>query len=963
MQPTGILETAKATNPLADLQKYGQSVWLDYIRRNLISSGELKRLMEEDGLRGITSNPSIFEKAISGSTDYADLLKSLQPKTDLDAKARYEILAIRDIQDAADMLRPAYETTKRRDGYVSLEVSPYLARDTQGTIQEARTLWKAVGRENVMIKVPGTTEGIPAFQQLISEGININVTLLFSQKVYEQVAEAYIAGLEQLAARGGDVSKMASVASFFISRIDTLVDSIVEARLKSATDAREGEQLKSVLGKVAIANGKQTYQRYQAIFSSERWKKLAAKGAQTQRVLWASTSTKNPSYSDVLYVEEMIGPDTVNTIPPATLDAFRDHGHVRPSLTEDLESAIETMETLARLGISIDEVTDKLTQDGVRLFAEAFDKLLEAVEKSSKSQLSPRVSRQTYKLPNALASSVKTNLDDWRAAGKVRRLWQRDASLWTGTDEANWLGWLGITEDQITHGEDLRRVAEEAKNEGFKHVLLLGMGGSSLCPEVLRMTFGKIAGFPELQVLDSTDPAQIKAFEGKVDLAKTLFVVSSKSGTTLEPNIFKQYFFERVKQVVGAEKAGSRFIAITDPGSKMEQVAETDRFRHIFHGLPSIGGRYSALSDFGMVPAALMGVDTAKFLDRTEEMVEACASCVPVEENPGVVLGIILGTAARNGRDKVTIIPSPGISDLGAWLEQLLAESTGKQGKGIIPVDREELGPPAVYGSDRLFVYLRFDSAPDSAQDAKVAVLEQAGDPVVRISVADSYDLGQEFFRWEIATAVAGSIIGINAFNQPDVEASKIATRNLTAEYEKTGSLPPEKPLFEDGGLKLFTDPKNAVALSKAAGSDGSLVGYLQAHLDRIGTGDYFALLAYIHMNPEHEESLQEMRHVLRDQKRAATCLGFGPRFLHSTGQAYKGGPNTGVFLQITCDDVADLPVPGQKYTFGVVKAAQARGDFQVLAERGRRALRVHLGKDVKSGLAHLQAAFRQAMS
>ncbi len=963
MQPTGILETAKAINPLIDLQKYGQSVWLDYIRRNLITSGELKRLIDEDGLRGITSNPSIFEKAISGSTDYADLLKSLQPKTDLDAKARYETLAIRDIQDAADMLRPVYESSKRRDGYVSLEVSPYLARDTQGTIQEARTLWKAVGRENVMIKVPGTVEGLPAFQQLISEGININVTLLFSQKVYERVAEAYIAGLEQLAVRGGDVNKIASVASFFISRIDTLVDSIVEARLKTAKDTREREQLRSVLGKVAIANGKQTYQRYQAIFGSERWKKLAAKGAQTQRVLWASTSTKNPSYRDVLYVEEMIGPDTVNTIPPATLDAFRDHGHVRPSLTEDLESAKETMETLARVGISIDEVTDKLTEDGVRLFAEAFDKLLEAVEKNSKSQVSPRVSRQTYKLPAALASPVKTSLDDWRAAGKVRRLWQRDASLWTGTDEANWLGWLGITEDQITHGEDLRRVAEEAKNEGFKHVLLLGMGGSSLCPEVLRMTFGKIAGFPELHVLDSTDPSQIKAFEGKVDLAKTLFVVSSKSGTTLEPNIFKQYFFERVKQVAGAEKAGSRFIAITDPGSRLEQVAESDRFRHVFHGLPSIGGRYSALSNFGMVPAALMGVDTAKFLDRTEEMVEACASCVPVEENPGVVLGIILGTAARNGRDKITIITSPGISDLGAWLEQLLAESTGKQGKGIIPVDREELGPPETYGNDRIFAYVRLDSAPDSAQDAKVAVLEEAGHPVVRISVADIYDLGQEFFRWEIATAVAGSIIGLNAFNQPDVEASKIATRNLTAEYEKTGSLPAEGPLLDDRGIKLFADAKNADALTKAAGKDKSLAGYVRAHLNRLGTRDYFALLAYIEMNPEHQQNLQEMRHALRDKKRVATCLGFGPRFLHSTGQAYKGGPNTGVFLQVTCDDAADLPVPGQKYTFGVVKAAQARGDFQVLAERGRRVLRVHLGSDLKSGLNKLWEAFRQALN
>ena len=572
------------------------------------------------------------------------------------------------------------------------------------------------------------------------------------------------------------------------------------------------------------------------------------------------------------------------------------------------------------------------------------------------------MSLQTFKLPEALASSVKKTIDDWRSGDKVRRLWKHDASLWTGTDEANWLGWLDITDEQIAHRENFRRLAEDAKSGGFSDVLLLGMGGSSLCPEVLENTFGRISGFPQLHVLDSTDPAQIKAFEQKIDVAKTLFVVSSKSGSTLEPNIFKQYFFEKAKQAVGAERAGSRFIAITDPGSKLEQVAKADRFRHVMHGVPSIGGRYSALSNFGMVPAALMGIDTDKLLERTAAMVKACAASVAVEDNPGAMLGIVLGTAAKSGRDKVTIITSPRLFDLGAWLEQLLAESIGKQGKGIIPVDREALGPSDVYGNDRVFAYLRLGSAPDAEQDAKVAALEKAGQPVIRVSVADVYDLGQEFFRWEIATAVAGSIIGINAFNQPDVEASKIVTRNLTSEYEKSGSLPAEAPVLDDGGIKLFTDMKNEDALAKTAGSDKSLVGYLRAHFATLGKGDYFALLAYTQMNVAHEAQLQKMRHALRDKKRVATCLGFGPRFLHSTGQAYKGGPNSGVFLQITCEDAADLPVPGQKYTFGVVKAAQARGDFQVLAERGRRALRVHLGKDVESGLSRLGASFLQAL-
>jgi len=578
------------------------------------------------------------------------------------------------------------------------------------------------------------------------------------------------------------------------------------------------------------------------------------------------------------------------------------------------------------------------------------------------AEMKAEVGLPQFSLPRELAASVEAEVASWQASGKVARLWRGDASLWTGSDEASWLGWLKIVDEQFAQQGALQKVAEDAKGGGFQYVLLLGMGGSSLCPEVLRMTFGKIAGFPELNVLDSTDPAQIKAFEAKLDLSRTLFIVSSKSGSTLEPNIFKQYFFERVKQVVGADKAGSRFIAITDPGSKMEQVAKADGFRHIFYGVSSIGGRYSALSNFGMVPAAVMGLDTRKFLERAQQMVQSCDASAPVAENPGALLGIILGVAARSGRDKITIITSPTIFDLGAWLEQLLAESTGKNGKGIIPVDGEQLGGAEVYGNDRLFAYIRLESAPDLRQEGKLAELARAGQAVVRISLAETYDLGQEFFRWEIATAVAGSIIGINAFNQPDVEASKVATRNLTAEYEKTGSLPAEKPVLEDGGIKLLTDERSAAELAKAAGNDRSLAGYLKAHLDRLKTGDYFAALGYIEMNAAHEQALQAVRDAVRDKKRVATCLGFGPRFLHSTGQAYKGGPNSGVFLQVTCDDTVELPVPGQKYTFGVVKAAQARGDFQVLAERGRRALRVHLGKDVNVGLATLLAAVQKAL-
>ena len=598
-------------NPLRALQVFGQSVWLDYIRRSLMTSGELRRLIDEDGVRGVTSNPAIFEKAVTGSSDYAELLQAPDARS-MTAQALYETLAIRDVQDAADALRPVYEQTARRDGYVSLEVSPLLAYDTASTVEEARRLWRAVGRDNVMIKIPATQEGIAAIHEMIGEGVNVNVTLLFGQDAYAQAAEAYIAGLETFAGRGGDLSRVASVASFFISRIDTTVDALIAARLESATDAGGHHLLRALAGKVAIANAKLASERYRELFSGRRWQALAGRGAQTQRLLWASTGTKNPNYRDVLYVEELVGPDTVNTMPPATLDAFRDHGRPRASLADDVDAARDTMSTLAEAGISMKEVADTLLGEGVRLFADAFEKLLSAVEKQRGQEEAGTINRLTSTLPPPVAAAVHAAVADWREEAKVRRLWARDSSLWTSKDEAQWLGWLGITNGQLAHLERLTRVAEAAKGAGFSHALLLGMGGSSLGPEVIKATFGRIGGFPEFHVLDSTDPAQVKAIENKVDLTNTLFIVSSKSGSTLEPNVFKQYFFDRVTRLVGAKEAGRRFLAITDPGSKMQQVAERDGFRHVFLGWPTIGGRYSALSDFGLVPAAIMGVDVAE---------------------------------------------------------------------------------------------------------------------------------------------------------------------------------------------------------------------------------------------------------------------------------------------------------------------------------------------------------------
>lgn len=958
------MQTAKKhRNPLHELEAYGQSVWLDFIRRNLLTGGELKRMVDEDGLKGMTSNPSIFQKAIAGSNDYTEALNQLKKDSSLDEKAIYEKLAIDDIRQAADILRPVYKNTAGKDGYVSIEVSPYLARDTEGTIAEAERLWKTIERPNIMIKVPGTVEGIPAIKHLIGNGINVNVTLLFAQKRYEEVAEAFISGMEHLEKSGGDVSRVASVASFFVSRIDTMIDARLEEMLKETGDAGKEKQIRSIIGKIAIANAKLTYQKYLEIYKSERWKKLEAKGAHTQRLLWASTSTKNPSYPDTIYVDELIGKDTVNTIPPQTFEAFRDHGKLRNSLTEDIEEARSQMKTLADLGISIKEITDALVTQGVDLFVEPFQQLLDTIEAARTKPHPSLIDRITYKLPDDLEKGVNATISEWQHEDKMKRLWARDAHLWTNEDEGKWLDWLNLINDHLAHVDNLKKLAEWAKEEKLRFALLMGMGGSSLCPEVMAMTFGRQQGHPELVVLDSTDPQQIRTIEKKIDLKSTLFIVASKSGTTLEPNIFEQYFWQRAVEVLGDKKAGERFVAVTDPGSKLESQARQKKFHQIFHGLPGVGGRYSALSNFGMVPAAVMGVNIERFLSSAREMALACAATVAVRENPGAVLGIILGTAALGGRDKVTIVTSNEIRDLGAWLEQLLAESTGKKGRGIIPVDRERLAHLDKYGEDRLFVYLSLENSKDKEKDELISEYEKHGRPVVRIVIPDIYCLGEEFFRWEMATAVAGAVIGINAFDQPDVEASKVATRELTSQFEKTGKLPEEKPIFEEGGIKLFADEANRKELENEIEGEKTLSSYLKSHFFRLKPNDYFALLAYVEMNEENEKTAQELRHLVRDGKKAATCLGFGPRFLHSTGQAYKGGPNKGVFLQITADDAHDLQVPSKKYSFGVVKAAQARGDLAVLEERSRRVLRAHLGKDVAAGMRLLVDAARKALS
>jgi transaldolase / glucose-6-phosphate isomerase len=947
-------------NPVKALETHGQAVWLDFLARGFIAKGDLNALIETDGVKGVTSNPSIFEKAIGSSAEYDAPIGKALDKGDLPVADLFERLAIEDIQHAADVLRPVYDSHHGEDGFVSLEVSPYLALDTKGTIAEAERLWKHVDRKNLMVKVPATAEGLPAIEHLIGKGISINITLLFSQSVYLEVAEAYLSGLEAYVAGGGDPSHVASVASFFVSRIDSVVDKELDEKIAQANDPAEKERLASLKGKIAIANAKLAYQDYKRLFSGPRWDALAAEGAKPQRLLWASTGTKNKAYRDVLYVEELIGPNTVNTVPPATLDAFRDHGRPRDSLEENIEDARRALKELAQAGISLDAITAELVKDGVKQFADAADKLYGAVAHKRAAVLGAALDRQIMSISDGLGKAIGKATEEWRSSARIRRLWQRDPSVWTGSDEEKWLGWLhSAAQADIADYEDY---AQRVKGQKFSDAVVLGMGGSSLGPEVLAQTFPKKTGFPRLHVLDSTDPAQVREMEAAIDITRTLFIVSSKSGGTTEPNAMKAYFFDRVTRAIGAGKAGHRFIAVTDPGSSLEKAATRRGFARIFHGEPTIGGRYSVLSPFGLVPAATAGIDVRSLIKHSLVMARSCGPDVPPHENPAVQLGLAMGLAGLEGRDKVTIFSSPKIADFGAWAEQLIAESTGKDGKGLIPIDGEPLADVSFYGHDRFFIDIRTEGESDAGHDDRLAAVEEAGHPVVRIVLKSIDHIGQEFFRFELATAVAGSVLGINPFDQPDVESAKIKTRELMVAFERSGALPEEEPVLSSDGLELYTDENNENDLSEIA-AEQTIASWLKAHFARAASGDYLALLAYIAHDENNIDALQGIRLALRDKFHLATCAQFGPRFLHSTGQAYKGGPDNGVFLQITAEDARDLLVPGQKASFGIIKAAQARGDFDVLTERGRRALRVHLKGGLKAGLKSLDAALSEALN
>jgi transaldolase/glucose-6-phosphate isomerase len=920
-------------NPLRELQKLGQSPWHDNIRRDLLTTGKLRQMVKAGDITGLTSNPTIFEQAIGQTNIYDEALAELA----LAGKSAAEIfdaLSIEDIRAAADVFAPVYKKTGGADGYVSIEVAPAYARDTQTTIKEAKRLWNAVGRPNLMIKIPATKEGLPAIEQSIADGINVNVTLIFSIQRYREVMDAYLAGLERRVKARKPIDHVASVASFFVSRVDTLVDRLLDERIKKL-GGQDAQELQALKGKAAIANAQLAYAEFRRHFSTVRFSALAAKGARLQRPLWASTSTKNPAYPDVMYVEALIGPDTVNTMPPATLVAYKDHGRPELRLTEEVRDAQRVIEQLEEFGIRMDDVTQQLEDEGVAAFAKSFDTLLAVVETRRQAVLIN--ARQRLALGRA-QKAVDAALAQLEADRFGARLWQKDPTLWKPDDPAHQaeikirLGWLDVAETMAGRVTELTTFAGEVRRAGFTHAVLCGMGGSSLAPEVMRTTFGVAKGYLDLAVLDSTDPAAVLAAEARSDLSRTLFIIASKSGGTAEINAMFKFFWHRLTQIRG-NRAGEHFIAITDPGTSLEALAHERGFRRVFLNPPEIGGRYSALSYFGLVPAALMGVDVARLLERARMMMGACSGNIPAARNPALRLGAALGALAETGRDKATFIVSNKIASFGYWVEQLIAESTGKEGKGILPVEGEAPGKPTAYGNDRVFVYLRLGR--DAKHDKAVKALEKAGHPVIEIQLSDVYELGGEFLRWEIATAVAGRVLGINPFDQPNVQEAKDITKQYLAELAQSGRLPEAgaalSPATEDFGVRL------------------------RKYFSLVRRNDYIALMAYFERTPRREKLLRELQALLRDQTRAATTIGYGPRFLHSTGQLHKGGANNGVFLQLLVDDVVDAPIEGEPYTFSGLKQAQALGDYGALLARRRRVVRVQLGSQPERALQKIR--------
>ena len=941
-------------NNLIKLLDYGQSYWLDNLTREKIKKEEIRKRVTQQGLRGITSNPSIFNKAISKGNDYDAQIKKLV-KEKKSVREIYEALTVKDVQDACDVLRSVYDQSDGTDGFVSLEVSPYLARDTEATIEEARRLFSKVNRPNCFIKIPGTDEGVPAIEQCLYEGININITLLFSIQSYEAVAWAYIKALERRLDEGKDIQNIASVASFFLSRIDVLTDQLLGHYI--IPEKTTGElRPENLLGRAAIASAKIAYQSFKNIFSGERWQKLINNGAHVQKPLWASTSTKDPLYSDVRYVETLIGPHTVNTLPDETIDAFADHGNIiENSIEHGIDEAKKTFEDLGKLGIDINFVTRQLVNEGIQKFITPYDNLMKTLADKRLQFLSDNTGTQKidYGKNKSSITSAFGSLDEKQIA---RRIFSKDPFVWKSDEEEvkairNRLGWLNI-DDFINRADEIIDFAKEIKKEKFKYVVLLGMGGSSLCPEVARETFGSKQGYPKLFMLDNTDPATVKNVESLIDLSKTLFIVASKSGTTTETLSFDHYFFNLLQEN-NINNPGKQFIAITDDSTPLQNEAKERNFRKVFTNPDDYGGRYSALSYFGLVPMALIGINIKEILHNAHQMEINSGPFIPSESNSAISLGTALGMNARFGRDKVTFVLSKSISAFGYWVEQLIAESTGKEGNGILPVESEDLGKPEVYSNDRVFVYMHAGRDDKQKDERKLNALQKAGHPVIKIDLKNKLALGAEFFRWELATATAGRIINVNPFNEPNVSESKKNSKDLLNEWKETKSFDEEKPIVSQNISIFYKAEADWVPKGK------SMSAFLNSFIKLAKSPDYLALLAYFLQTPQRQKLLQSIRMKLRNKLKVATTLGYGPRYMHSTGQLHKGGPNHGVFIMFTHDAEDDLLIPGEDYGFATLQKAQALGDFRSLNNKNRRVIRIHLEGNIEQALKKINESLK----
>lgn len=910
------------------LKLLGQSVWYDNVDRSLIENGTLKNWIEKREILGLTSNPTIFAKAITTAKNYDTDLQTMS-WAGLSSRDMFYKLAIEDIQNVADLLRPYFDSTGGLDGLVCLEVDPYLAYDTEDTIEEAKWLWKDVNRPNLMVKIPGTKEGLPAVTEAIAEGINVNVTLIFSMERYAEVMNAYMAGLEKRLEKGEDISQIASVASFFVSRLESKAD----GRLQSLIDegGEKAEKAKALKGKIAVANTRLAYRLFEQYFSSDRFKKLEKAGAQKQRPLWASTGTKDPAYSDIKYVEELVADHSVNTLPPATLVAFLDHGDPKLTIHDDLDQAQKNLEDLEDLGISLDEITQELEDEGVQSFLGAFKDLMVSIETRRKA-----FRKELGSLKDAVPTQVKTSLAD----NLVGRMYRNDPTIWSDLPEGKAeiqkrLGWLYLPSQSKALIPDLNAFAEECRADGLEKVLLLGMGGSSLAPETMYAILGQHLEGMELVILDATVPEQVRAAEAWADFDKTLFILASKSGTTTETLSAFHYFWEKSEKTLG-EKRGSHFVAITDPSSYLVELGEELGFRKVFTADPNVGGRYSALSSFGLVPAALMGIDLDKFLERADEVAQKCSFTTDFELNPGAMLGVLLGVGEAEGKDKLTIITDAAVTSLGAWLEQLVAESSGKEGRGIVPVADEPLMDAKSYGVDRLFVYIR----KSGDLDTFVEELRSSGHAVVVLEMKDEYSLSAQFYLWEYAVAIACGVMGVNAFDQPNVQDNKDRTKAKIANYLKTQTLDDPPVIWEADGVRVYGMRFEGLE------SCSTVSDVINKFIDLSKEEDYVAINAYVPRSDESLSQLTSLREQILNKSNRATTLGFGPRFLHSTGQLHKGGPNNGLFLQITQEDQEDVEIPGKSYGFSVLARAQAQGDLEALLVRDRRAIRLHLPAD-----------------